>query len=159
MKSLLCAVVFLAACDAATKSASERESCAACHMEAFRGAPGHVGIKPTACGVCHSQDAWQPSILDHPWALTGAHERIGCFQCHNGTPAKFRGTSKECIGCHKPEYERAPNHVADKFPTKCEQCHKTTAWDDRLEGAKPPSPKPQSNKPMPSAKPPVRKPK
>jgi hypothetical protein len=99
--------------------------------------PPHVGQKPTTCGVCHTQDDWHPSVLNHPWALTGAHAKSdACFECHKGDPPEFRGTPKACFGCHAADYQRGPNHVAAHFPTTCESCHSTTAWKPLLPTAK-----------------------
>ncbi len=133
-------VVGAAACQRAPeppKRGDDPERCATCHMDEFRSAknPMHVGQKPDACGVCHTQNSWHPSVLDHPWPLTGAHAtKATCFECHSNPP-KFKGTSKQCIACHRPDYTNAPNHVAQKFPTKCEQCHLTTSWSDWVPGA------------------------
>jgi hypothetical protein len=133
--AVLLGALFVAACAPASDHAPDPQGCAVCHMAEFRGVkdPVHVGQRPTTCGVCHSQDSWHPSVLEHPfWALTGAHAKESCFGCHTGDPPKFKGTSKVCVGCHRKDYNRAPNHVAQKFPTKCEGCHQTNEWSDRI---------------------------
>ena len=113
---------------------SDPERCASCHADDFRGAtaPVHVGTRPDTCAICHSQDAWRPTISNHPWPLTGAHAKASCFACHKGDVSQFRSTKKECVACHRKEYDKAPNHVAKKFSTKCEACHQTDEWSDRL---------------------------
>jgi hypothetical protein len=141
-----------AACRRDPQPDRDPQRCATCHLEEFQQAkrPVHAGVRPTTCAVCHSQDAWRPSILDHPFfPLTEAHAKPTCFACHKGRPPKLHGTPKECIGCHRPEYERAPGHVAQKFPTKCERCHQTTVWGDHRP-AEPPK-RPQPAKPPPTA--------
>jgi hypothetical protein len=44
----------------------------------------------------------------------------------------YRGTPRECIGCHQDDYNRtaSPNHAAAGFSTACESCHRPTdaAW-------------------------------
>ena len=120
---------------------ADPQACATCHMDEFSRVrnPPHVGEKPTTCGVCHSQDDWRPSILNHPWALTGAHAKAAsCFECHKGDPAVFRGTPKLCFGCHAQDYQRGPDHVVDQYPTTCEVCHATTGWKPLLSTAKVP---------------------
>jgi hypothetical protein len=155
------------ACQPDAKRERDPQRCAACHLEDFQKArrPVHAGTRPTTCAVCHSQDAWRPSILDHPFfPLTDAHDQPSCFACHKGRPPKLHGTPKECIGCHRPEYERAPGHVAQKLPTKCERCHRPTAWSDH-EGPEPgkratppataqPPARPPQESPKPSPRPP-----
>ncbi len=34
-----------------------------------------------------------------------------------------------CITCHQDKFDSAPEHVSQNYPTTCEQCHTTTAWD------------------------------
>jgi hypothetical protein len=92
--------------------------------------PVHVGQKPTTCGICHAQNAWRPSRIDHPWPLTGAHAGGNCSYCHHDDPPLFRGTKKECIDCHRADYEQARNH--SRNPTTCGSCHTTAAWTPSL---------------------------
>ncbi len=119
---------------------STAAACADCHMSDYRGARHHVGEKPTTCGVCHAQSGWHPTHLDHDFALTGAHATAKCFACHTGSPARFHGTPRECYGCHRADYEKAPRHV-DRFPTTCEECHTTDAWKPAHDH-RPPEPPP-----------------
>jgi len=102
---------------------------------------------PARCATCHTQESWHPSTFRHPWPLTGAHAKTRCSLCHQGKPPKFHGTPKQCFGCHRPDYERAPDHAAGKRSTKCEECHQTTAWSEG-------HPKPgEPRSPAPSAAP------
>lgn len=131
-------------------------ACASCHMPDYDQVrrPLHVGVKPVSCGICHTQDSWRPSRLDHPWPLSGAHLMGTCFYCHKGDPPQFKGTPKECVGCHREDYESAPDHVELSFPTTCEQCHSTTAWKPRLADAPAaPTRPPPPPEPVPSAAP------
>lgn len=114
--------------------------CKSCHMAEYRRVrkPVHVGAKPTECGVCHSQDSWHPEELHHDWwPITGDHLKAECKFCHEGTPPVFRGTPKECIGCHREDFEKSkfPGHSG--FPRTCNDCHSTSAW------------KPATHKPAP----------
>ena len=103
--------------------------CARCHMPEFLGARGHAGQKPTTCAVCHSQDAWHPTILEHRWTLDGAHRRARCFACHQGDPPRFKGVGRKCVDCHRKQYERAKGH--EHKPETCDDCHLTTSWKER----------------------------
>lgn len=128
------------------------EACASCHLSDFNGVhhPAHKGVKPTTCGICHSQDGWHPSVVNHPWPLTGAHAKEDvCFECHHGDPPTFRGTPKACYACHAADYQKGPDHVELPYPTTCEQCHGTTAWKPALPGVERlPRPKaPEINEP------------
>jgi hypothetical protein len=165
--ALACAVA-LAACHPATEAQKDPERCATCHMDDFRAAtqPVHAGQLPSTCAICHTQDAWKPSVMDHPWPLTGAHEKASCFECHKGDPPKFGGTAKACYACHSADYIRAPNHVARKYPTTCDGCHTAEAWNKPIGAPVEPLPKAvlpgkpaASGKTEPSAHPPPPKPK
>jgi hypothetical protein len=136
------------------KPDADPQACATCHLDEFSRVrnPVHVGEKPTTCGVCHTQDDWHPSILNHSWTLTGAHAKAAsCFECHKGDPVVFRGTPKLCFGCHAADYQRGPGHVAENYPTTCEVCHGTSAWKPILATAKVP-PKTPPSVPPPESK-------
>lgn len=134
-------------------TADKSGDCASCHMEEYEHVrhPPHKGVKPTTCGVCHEQASWHPEVLNHDWwPLTGAHRGrpdTQCSWCHEGTPVVFKGTPKECIGCHKEDYEAStfPDH--DTFPTKCAECHSTDAWKPAKHPPKaaPPTPVPTAS--------------
>jgi hypothetical protein len=131
--SALGALLVLAACGARAHDDGKPKptnACVGCHMPEYLEAqkPVHVGVRPTACAVCHSQQAWRPSIFDHPWPLTGAHTKTRCVSCHVGQPAVYAGTTRLCVGCHRDDYDRSdyPGHA--RFATTCGDCHSTTAW-------------------------------
>lgn len=111
-------------------SAGPAGECATCHLHEYRATrhPLHVGTKPTTCGICHGTEAWHPSTVQHPWPLTGAHATATCFYCHEGSPPVFRGTAKECVGCHRKDYDTSPFPGHSRFPTTCADCHSTAAW-------------------------------
>jgi hypothetical protein len=137
--ALLLGALAIAACSSPTDDAKDPQRCATCHMDDFRSVsqPVHVGTRPPTCAICHTETAWQPATVHHPWPLTGAHAKASCFACHKGDPETFAKTAKDCVSCHRKEYERAPSHVAKKFSTKCESCHQTDEWTDRLGGPSP----------------------
>ncbi len=47
-----------ASASVATREAPQR--CAECHLPEYEGARKHVGVKPTACAVCHFEQRWRP---------------------------------------------------------------------------------------------------
>jgi hypothetical protein len=158
----LLAAAILGACFLACQGAADTGSagpsgeCAQCHMPEFQAAknPVHVGERPTTCGICHAQTSWRPSRLAHPWPLTGAHARGHCFYCHEGKEPTYRGTKKECIDCHRPEYAKAPDH--ERNPTTCQTCHSTEAWSPALPDHPTIAPPPEPMVPDPGdAAPPV----
>lgn len=113
------------------------QACASCHLSDYEHVhhPPHAGVKPTTCAICHTQTGWHPSVMNHPWPLTGAHAKEDiCSECHHGEPAVFRGTPKACYACHASDYEKAPDHVELAYPKTCEECHTTSAWKPTLPG-------------------------
>jgi len=100
--------------------------CASCHLAEYEHAKRHVGSKPMTCAVCHGQNGWHPTFVDHEWALTGKHEKTACRKCHDGSPPVYKGTSKLCIDCHRDAYKKAKRHE-NKAET-CEDCHTTSGW-------------------------------
>jgi hypothetical protein len=108
-------------------------SCVSCHQQDYQNArtPNHVAAAfPTTCEACHrvSDASFNQARFDHnvSFPLVGVHAQQTCATCHKGNV--FRGTARDCVGCHRPLYDRttAPNHVAANFPTTCETCHRPT---------------------------------
>jgi hypothetical protein len=125
----------LAACGSSDSVPAGKDgACAGCHLPDFQGAHGHPGSKPTTCAVCHTQQSWHPTVLEHEWTLDGAHEKAKCFACHTGDPPKYRGLPHTCVDCHRKEYEKAKGHK-DKAET-CDDCHLNTTWKEKKKKAK-----------------------
>ena len=110
------------------------KTCAGCHQTNYNSTtnPNHtiLGIS-TNCSTCHTTNAgWKPAQFpthNNYFALTGAHTTVDCLSCHS---SGFAGTSATCIGCHQANYNSStnPNHKVAAFPTDCQTCHTTTAW-------------------------------
>ena len=107
------------------------DQCVGCHQNDFNSAvnPNHTaaGI-PTTCEQCHNSTNWIPSTFDHAttgFTLTGSHQPLQCSSCHSGT---LSGLNNLCISCHQDDFNIAPNHTAQSYPTNCELCHVTTLW-------------------------------
>jgi hypothetical protein len=107
-------------------------ACNSCHLSAYTNSqlPAHVsaGI-PKECAGCHSTTSWKPSSFNHAstgYVLSGAHTSIvQCSDCHKGSVTT---TQQTCLGCHQAQYNTAPNHVAQSYPTDCTRCHSQTNW-------------------------------
>jgi len=106
--------------------------CVSCHQAQYNAAvnPNHTaaGIS-TDCKACHTTTAYIPSTFNHTatgFALTGHHLTIQCSSCHVGTTT---GASPLCISCHQQQFNTAPGHVAQSYPTACEMCHNSTLWN------------------------------
>ena len=111
-------------------------ACVSCHQKDYNGTtnPNHVQQNfPTTCEMCHTTSAWQPANYDHSksgFPLTGAHTvpPRQCTDCHVNN--NYNLTNTTCVSCHLNDYNGTnnPNHAQQNFPTTCEICHSTTAW-------------------------------
>jgi hypothetical protein len=151
---LLVAASAAAACgphanDARLKTADT--DCAQCHMPEYLDAkdPVHVGVRPTACAVCHVQDAWSPSVFKHPKPApkpqeqrTAVHDRPTTEEEHAHT-IKHPHAKLQDHGPASPPSEptspltepapqtAAPEHPDNRFPIasgahagiRCRTCH------------------------------------
>lgn len=110
--------------------------CVACHEVDYRNAkqPDHAAAGFSLnCEQCHrnSDPDWHRATFNHDqfFRLDGQHRVVPCVACHgNGV---YKGTPRECVACHRTDYERAqnPNHVASGFSTACETCHRSSDPD------------------------------
>jgi hypothetical protein len=113
-------------------------ACYSCHQKDYLNTRSsgldHVALNlPTTCEQCHSMDNWMGARFDHlkftGFALTGAHAPLDCTACHAG--GKFANTPATCAGCHLVDFNKTnnPPHAQAGFPTTCQTCHNTSAWD------------------------------
>ncbi|RMI00123.1 MAG: hypothetical protein D6681_11435 [Calditrichaeota bacterium] len=110
--------------------------CYSCHAGDYRQTvdPAHeAGGFPRDCAMCHNEVQWAGAFFDHNqtgFPLTGQHQWVRCTDCH--TNNRFAGTPTDCYSCHQDNYAgtTAPPHVPLGYPTACEICHNTTAWED-----------------------------
>ncbi len=91
-----------------------------------------MGIYPETCGDCHTNDTWHPATWQHPTPLEGAHAATPCSSCHTGDPPVYLGTAQECVSCHQADYLSSPLPGHETFPTTCQDCHSTTAWQPAM---------------------------
>ena len=107
--------------------------CFDCHVDAYNSAinPNHQSAGISAeCEQCHNSTAWIPSSFNHTTAtgfeLLGSHVSAQCSDCHVGTTG---GLSTDCLSCHQDDFNSAANHLSQGYPTECEMCHNSTAWN------------------------------
>lgn len=120
-----------ATCHKNTVYKGTTRDCAGCHLPKYQQTtrPNHAASGfPTACENCHrpTDVNWNNGSFNHSsvYPLAGKHASTACAVCH--TNNVYRGTARDCVGCHKPDYDRTatPNHAQAGFPTTCENCHR-----------------------------------
>ncbi len=111
--------------------------CAKCHSDhVYKGTPTtcvgchadpqvHLGQFGTDCASCHVTSDWKDlSLFDHSktnFALTGAHIKVVCADCHANHV--YKGTPTSCVACHAE-----PKKHLGQFGTDCASCHVTSDW-------------------------------
>ncbi len=110
--------------------------CVSCHQADYNATknPNHAAAGfSTACETCHRPGGPQwggggGTSFNHNavFQLVGVHATQACASCHRNSV--FKGTARDCVGCHQADYNRAqnPNHVAAGFSTSCESCHRAS---------------------------------
>lgn len=112
-------------------------ACNQCHADnkPLREAPGqcvdchrnddvHKGGQGDKCQGCHSEVMWRKTAFDHSkthFALTGAHEKAACTQCHRS--ADYKNTPSDCGSCHAID-----DVHRGRFGKTCDSCHRTEQW-------------------------------
>ncbi len=104
--------------------------CADCHQNDLAQAlePDHAAQGWTDnCQRCHLPTSWSSAGFEHGFfPLQGGHSGLACAECHVG--GNFGGLSADCYSCHADDYRSAPDHVAQNFPTNCQECHTIYTW-------------------------------
>jgi len=139
-----------------SRSETMTQRCVACHEEIAWSRKARRGLHARAdyaeCAKCHPDHAgrdfamiqWEegsPDRFRHDrtgYALTGAHARVQCAQCHVAANQKspaarlirmkdrshsYLGLERACASCHADPH-------AGRFGTACKSCHKVSAWKD-----------------------------
>jgi hypothetical protein len=116
------------------------DDCRACHQDVHRG-QFDLDTRYRQCTACHLTTTFHPAqfgVVAHAataFPLTGAHDAVGCVQCHkdvkDGSRA-FRGTAKECAVCHadvhKGGFDRPGRPRIVDGKSGCVRCHDTSAF-------------------------------
>jgi hypothetical protein len=95
-------------------------TCISCH----RADDEHKGNLGQRCETCHTGVQWVDVRFDHAktkFALTGAHARSECEDCHANQRYAIATT---CISCHRDE----DVHKA-RLGQNCATCHTANDWD------------------------------
>ncbi|RMH03255.1 MAG: hypothetical protein D6702_06465 [Planctomycetota bacterium] len=122
------------------------DQCALCHEDPHR---GQFAGGPFAggCLECHDEQSWKPPLFDATrherarFALTGAHRRAECADCHldppPGQPRRFRPLDRLCQDCHRDAHRGAFAARAAAAPPAgtCASCHGTEAFAPALAGS------------------------
>ncbi|MGH8134713.1 MAG: cytochrome c3 family protein [Steroidobacteraceae bacterium] len=113
-------------CHASKAFRDAPEQCFSCH----RARDVHKGQLGEDCASCHNPNGWDFWQFDHgtatDFALTGAHERLGCRNCHQESAHDF-SLSSECAACH-----RADDIHDGRFGRDCGRCHGTGSFRQLL---------------------------
>lgn len=99
--------------------------CYACHARDDE----HRKTLGTKCENCHNPNAWGLWEFDHnlqtDFKLDGAHEELGCNQCHIKPVSSDIKQSSSCHACHEQDDEHR-----GRFGRSCERCHNTETFSD-----------------------------
>ncbi|MBL4711446.1 MAG: cytochrome C [Gammaproteobacteria bacterium] len=105
-------------------SATESD-CNQCHADV----DVHKTKLGTDCESCHNPNSWGTWLFDHDkqtdFTIDGAHENVGCYDCHQTNSIGPLKASKDCIFCHRNEdiHNR-------QFGGQCGKCHSTKSFKD-----------------------------
>jgi hypothetical protein len=115
-------VVGCGQCHASRAYTGTARDCVACH----RSSDVHGGALGRDCAACHSPNGWRLWDFNHneqtQFALTGAHARLGCGECHR-RPAGQVKLPTDCAACHRDN----DIHLG-QFGVQCQRCHSTLTF-------------------------------
>ncbi len=111
-----------------------QDDCRACHEDPHRG-EFDLGFSKGKCLTCHSDVHFTPTRFDiafHAktgYALTGAHARVSCNECHTAAETKdrFLPVPQACADCHEDAH-RGKLAGANSTATNCASCHTTESF-------------------------------
>ena len=113
--------VVCAGCHDSTRFKPEPKDCRGCHAEPAV----HKGRYGTDCARCHTTQTFGDVAALHDvgsFALTGAHDRVGCKRCHADGESR-RGSGNLCVTCHRQD----DVHQSALSP-RCGECHTQQAF-------------------------------
>ncbi len=116
------AIVGCGQCHASRAFAGAPQECVDCH----RSSDVHEGSLGRECAKCHSPNGWKLWDFDHnrqtKFALTGAHGKLSCSDCHRRPAGQFKLPS-DCASCHRDR----DVHLG-QFGVQCQRCHSTITF-------------------------------
>ena len=114
------------ACEDCHKSAVFGEASIEC-VDCHKADDAHDGRLTSSCERCHTANGWQKVPFDHDrqtrFALTGAHAKAGCHDCHRQKNVADASLPISCYACH-----RAQDVHRGTFGTDCAKCHTTSTF-------------------------------
>ena len=112
-------------CHLSTRYSETESDCNQCH-EADDVHETRLG---TDCAYCHNPNSWNNWLFDHEkssgFAIDGAHEELGCYDCHKRASTGKLKAAKDCISCH-----RSQDVHNSQFGRQCGECHSTKSFKD-----------------------------
>lgn len=112
-------------CHLTTEYGKTKSDCNYCHADDDT----HKTRLGTDCESCHNPNSWNTWLFDHDKAtsfiIDGAHEDLGCYDCHQTTSNGKLSASEDCISCH-----RSRDIHNRQFGRQCGDCHSTSSFKD-----------------------------
>lgn len=112
-------------CHLSTDYHATESDCNSCHAAD----DVHKTKLGTDCETCHNPNSWMTWIFDHndasDFKIDGAHDELGCYDCHKTASTGKLKATKDCISCHRSEdvHNR-------QFGRQCGDCHSTKNFKD-----------------------------
>jgi len=112
-------------CHLSTDYNKTESDCNQCHMDV----DVHKTRLGTDCGSCHNPNSWETWLFSHDkstnFKIDGAHDELGCYDCHRSQSDGKLKASKDCISCH-----RSDDIHNRQFGRQCGECHSTKSFKD-----------------------------
>ena len=112
-------------CHLSSEYSSTKSECNFCHASD----DVHKTRLGTNCEACHNPNSWETWLFDHnkstDFKIDGAHEEVGCYDCHRTASKGKLTASKDCISCH-----RSRDIHNRQFGRHCDNCHSTKSFKD-----------------------------
>jgi hypothetical protein len=112
-------------CHLTAEYGSTESACNHCHADN----DVHKTRLGTDCESCHNPNSWETWLFDHNKAtrfkIDGAHEELGCYDCHQTKSKGKLKALKDCIDCH-----RSQDIHNRQFGRHCSDCHSTKSFKD-----------------------------
>ena len=112
-------------CHLSAEYGETESECNVCHA----GDDVHKTRLGTDCETCHTPNSWLIWFFDHDkdtdFTIDGAHEELGCYDCHQTKSQGKLEASKDCIYCH-----RSQDIHNRQFGRHCGDCHSTKNFKD-----------------------------
>lgn len=112
-------------CHLTSVYSSADSDCNSCHA----GDDVHKTRLGTDCETCHNPNSWENWLFDHDketrFKIDGAHEEVGCYDCHKTKSKGKLKASSDCIFCH-----RSQDIHNRQFGRQCGKCHSTDSFKD-----------------------------